>query len=81
MKPTCYFCGKSFKRPSLLEIHILSQTKEEPYICLKACKASYTCLASLHKHNEKVHHLLTAKKRIKKDLTSLPKKSILLFLY
>lgn len=56
----CEFCNKVFDRPSTLQVHIRTHTKERPFHCRDCPKsfASNSALASHIKHNHRGESLL-----------------------
>ncbi|KAI9353084.1 hypothetical protein BD770DRAFT_289662, partial [Pilaira anomala] len=52
---TCQYCSKLFNRPSALETHIYTHTREKPFQCLSPnCGRRFSVVSNLRRHF-KVH--------------------------
>ncbi|KAI9248098.1 hypothetical protein BY458DRAFT_526760 [Sporodiniella umbellata] len=50
----CPTCLKTFSRPSALETHRLSHTKEKPFVCTW-CRKKFSVASNMRRHLKKTH--------------------------
>ncbi|GAA5949771.1 hypothetical protein JCM21900_003288 [Sporobolomyces salmonicolor] len=58
-KYACEECEQRFARPSALATHILTHTKEKPFVC-SSCNRGFAVMSNLRRHCRVRNHILTA---------------------
>ncbi|KAI8073342.1 hypothetical protein BC940DRAFT_218994, partial [Gongronella butleri] len=49
----CSYCDKQFAKASALKIHIVSHTREKPFVCdVHGCGRAFSILSNLRRHKK-----------------------------